>query len=169
MIHLYTGQGKGKTSAAIGLGIRLLGNEAQVLLVSFLKDGSSGEAVWLETNSRITHFCQPDLHKFIKDLDVEELEQTRKQQLSLFHEAKQQAGGFDAVILDEFTDLLELEMLSIEEAVAGIKVISLACEVIITGHQAPAELITLADYYTEFVEHKHPYRLGVKARRGIEY
>lgn len=169
MIHLYIGNGKGKSTAVTGMAIRLLSYNKKVLLVSFLKGGNSGELVWLRNNSEIKELYQESLTKFVKDMTSEEYEETRQRQKQLLEEAIALSQEMDAVILDEFTDIVDLKMINPVETVDAITKLNRNCEVIITGHHALNNLIELADYYTEFIQHKHPFTRGQKARKGIEY
>ena len=169
MIHLYTGTGKGKTTAAIGLAVRMLGADKKVLLISFLKNGKSGEALWLRENSDIHQLYQKDLNKFVRDMNEAELAETKTRQSQLLEKARELSLTYDAIILDELTDLIALELIDLDTVVNTLKAMPKDTEVIITGHQSYEALIELADYYTEFVEHKHPYQKGEKARKGVEY
>ena len=169
MIHLYVGNGRGKTTAVVGLAIRMLDNGQKVLLASFLKNGQSGEMQWLENNSEVKLLFQKDLHKFVPDMNQQEYEKTKSEQLKLLGAVLSDYPNYDAVILDEFTDIIDVGMINIVEAVDIVKRVSKKCELLITGHNALNNLVELADYYTEFVSHKHPYVKGVKARKGIEF
>ena len=169
MIHLYVGNGKGKSTAAAGLIIRLLNNGSRILLVCFLKDGTSGELLWLKDHSTIKTLYQPDLKKFVKDLEVTEYETTKTIQRSLLSEALDSADQYDAIFLDEFTDIIDLGIITLLEAVEAVKKLSKNRELVMTGHQPVNDLIEMADYFTEFVQHKHPYTKGIKARKGIEF
>ena len=169
MIHLYIGHGKGKSTAASGLAIRLLNYGRKILLITFLKNGQSGELIWLRQNSEIKHLYQEGWQGFIKDVGQQQFQKTKKAQMALLEYALQNKDDYDVIILDEFIDIISVKIIEIEEALATIKLLSDNREVIITGHQAIGAIIELADYYTEFVEHKHPFRKGVMARKGVEY
>ena len=169
MIHLYSGNGKGKTTASIGMIVRLLNYNKKILLVSFLKDGRSGEFLWLRNNSNVKQLYQEDLKKFIKDMNELEFKETKKQQNELIDKTKLLAQDFDVIVLDEFIDIISLNIINEEKAIELLKSLAKDHEVIVTGHQATERLISLADYYTEFIQHKHPFYQGVKAREGVEY
>ena len=169
MIHLYVGNGKGKSTAVAGMAIRLLSYDKKVLLVSFLKGGDSGELIWLRNNSEIKELYQEGLTKFVKNMTAKEQEETKAKQKSLLKKAISLSKEMDAVILDEFTDIIDLDIITPVEAVAAVTKIHKNCEVIITGHKAINNLIELADYFTEFIQHKHPFTKGQKARKGIEF
>ena len=169
MIHLYVGNGRGKTTAVTGLALRLLENKERVLLVSFLKNDKSGEIQWLKKNSPIKIICQNNLKKFVKDMTPTEYEVTKTAQLKLLGEALNDCALYDVIILDEFTDIIDLGMIETAEAIDIVKRIAKKAELIITGHYLVEDLVELSDYYTEFISHKHPYTKGIKARKGIEY
>ncbi len=169
MIHLYIGDGKGKTTAAIGLVIRSLAYDKKALLVNFLKDGNSGEIKWLKNNSDVELMYQENLHGFLKDLNSTEFTKAKELQLEMLKVLLNIKKEYQLIVLDEFTDIIALDVININEAVKVIQELSEGAEVVITGHQMYPELIDLADYYTEFISRKHPYKKGIKARRGIEY
>ena len=169
MIHLYVGNGKGKSTAVTGMAVRLLGYKRKILLVSFLKGGDSGELIWLRENSDIKELYQENLSNFTRNMTAEELEETKTKQRHLLEEAIHLSNDMDVVILDEFTDIIDLEIIDYKEAVKAVNDMSKVCEVIITGHNAIADLVEMADYYTEFTQHKHPLTKGQIARKGIEY
>lgn len=169
MIHLYIGEGKGKTSAVTGMALRMLNNNQKVLLVSFLKDGNSGELTWLREHSNIINLYQDDLKGFVIDLKNGLYKEMVTKQLGLFNQAVKGANIYDMIILDEFTDVVTLDIIDISQAINGIGIMNLSCEVLITGHQVIDQLVEMSDYYTEFVSLKHPFTKGIKARKGIEY
>ena len=169
MIHLYIGDGKGKSCAAAGSVLRLLSAGYNVLYVAFLKDGSSGELRWLAENSSVKLLCQSGLKRFVKDLESEEYQKTVEAQRELLESAVLNKDNYQAVVFDELTDVIELGIIDMKRVKEAIKSLGSDYEIIITGHQPLSALIDLADYYTEFVSHKHPYNKGKKARRGVEF
>ncbi len=169
MIHLYLGNGKGKSTAAIGLVVRLLNYEKRILLLSFLKNGQSGELVWLRHHSEIQHRYQVGWSGFVKDLDDKQYQEAKTAQLALLKAAIREKDNYDVIILDEFTDLISVGFLDVAQAVSLIRELASTREVVITGHEIFTELVAIADYYTEFTEHKHPFKKGIKARIGVEY
>lgn len=169
MIHLYIGDGKGKTTAAIGLVIRSLAYNKKALVVNFLKDGNSGEIQWLKNNSDVDLMHQDNLHGFLKDMNSLEFTKAKALQLEMFRVLRNIKKEYQLIVLDELTDIIALDVVNINEVVEIIKELSEVAEVIITGHQRYQVLIDLADYYTEFISRKHPYEKGIKARKGIEY
>jgi cob(I)alamin adenosyltransferase len=172
LVHVYTGKGKGKTSAAVGAGIRAVGQGLKVHMIQFLKGGkvlpASGELKVLENISGFTveqfgpdHFVNPDA------LTKQDLEIIQK---GLNRASKILAGGdYDLVILDEMSVVLSFNMAQIEVVLDMLRGRAEGTEVIITGRDAPRRLIEYADLVSNIQEVKHPFNKGIQARRGIEY
>lgn len=155
MIHYYYGFGKGKTSSAIGAGMRAYGNNMNVLLVQFFKDNKSGEL----RSVPFEIFPAPERIPF--NISVDEYKPWVNNALNYIKDS-----NYDVVIIDEFADLIP-NYLSFDEAKKLLDKSS--TEYIITGHNKIEELISIADYVTHFEKEKHPFDIGIKARRGIEY
>lgn len=154
MIHIYYGMGKGKTSSAVGAGMRACGAGKKVLLIQFLKDCNSSELKVLPFDI----FKAPDNLSFNPD------ESYREWVDSALSYVKRSDADF--IILDEFIDIIG-DFITVSDAVKLIK--SLSAEAVLTGHKNFDELTEIADYVTYFEKIKHPYDKGVKARMGIEY
>jgi cob(I)alamin adenosyltransferase len=172
LIHIYTGDGKGKTTAALGLGLRAYGRGFRVRLVQFLKGRDTGE---LEVLQRLTpQFVvrrNQELTKFVKDLDAGELARAHAVTRRLWEEAVAvaQAGGCDLLILDEVMAALRAGCLGLPLLVTFLTRKPPALEVVLTGRDVLPELVELADYVSEIKAVKHPYERGIPARCGIEY
>ncbi|MBQ9530731.1 MAG: cob(I)yrinic acid a,c-diamide adenosyltransferase [Eubacterium sp.] len=153
MIHIYYGYGKGKTSAAIGLGMRAYGAGKTVCLIQFLKDNKSSElkSVPFEV------FESPESVSFNPDKSYQSWIDSALEYINLCE--------VDIIILDEFLDIIP-EFCSKEKA---LELFSKDCELVITGHKEIPALFDKADYITHMDKIKHPYDKGVKARKGIEY
>lgn len=154
MIHYYYGFGKGKTSSAIGAGMRFAGNGGKVLLVQFFKDNSSNELKSVpfevfEAPEKIEFNPKPEEYLPWINNALEHIENTE----------------CDMIILDEFADLLP-KYIS-EDMVR--EVLNKNKEYIITGHYRQELLVDMADYVTCFQKEKHPYDKGISARAGIEF
>lgn len=168
MIHLYTGDGKGKTTAALGLALRNIGWGGRVLVIQFLKGTRSGE---LNAAARLPglEIKQYGTGKFISkgSADERDLELAREG----LEEAKKalSSGRYTLVVLDEVNVAVHLGLIGEEEVIEVIKSKNPSTEVVLTGRYAPKSFYDLSDYITEFVKIRHPYDLGVQARRGIEY
>lgn len=154
MIHIYYGFGKGKTSSAVGAGMRAYGAGQKVLLVQFLKDCNSSELKVLPFDV----YKAPDSLPFNPDKSYKIWVNNAVEYV------KQSEAQF--VILDEFLDVAD-KYIPLDEMITLIKNIN--GEVVITGHYKIDRLLDIADYVTYFEKIKHPYDKGVKARIGIEY
>jgi len=168
LIQVYTGDGKGKTTAALGLALRAAGRNMKVLIVQFMKKWDYGELHSIELISNITlrTFGTKDfVYKGkAKKIDYEEAEKAFS-----FGAEGVQSGDYDIVIFDELNMALYYELLDLKKVVEKLKGKPDEVEVVITGRRAPEEIIGIADLITEMKEVKHPYQKGIEARRGIEY
>jgi len=172
MIHIYTGDGKGKTTAAIGLAIRAAGHGKRIYFVQFLKGRETGELEILKKIPNITvHRVNPDLQKFFYQLSMEEKEiLCRKVQEGWRGICKElREEKYDILILDEIMAVLSNGLLGLEDLLEFINNKVPQLELVLTGRNAPEELLKLADYVTEMKMLKHPYQEGVPARKGIEF
>jgi len=172
LVHVYTGHGKGKTTAAFGLAVRALGQGLRVLVVQFLKGGGtlSGEARFLDGLEGVDVVCFPDQRHpiFCKECDVEELKASIRAGFALVRD-KALSGEYDMVIMDEVNNCVREGWLGIDDMASLIREKPVKVELVLTGRGCPDELMELADYVTEMKVIKHPADGGVKARRGVEY
>ncbi len=171
MIHIYIGDGKGKTTAAIGLVIRNLGHDGKILFAQFLKNSETGEVKVLTKLNGIT-FIRPRMrHKgFIFNLNDNQFNEIKEDLEKGFREIKEiiYNNRFSLIVLDEILDAIEFGFLS-EEAVIAVFDKFPATEFIITGRKATQAMKEKADYITIMNKEKHPFDRGIKAREGIEY
>jgi len=169
MVQVFTGNGKGKTSAALGAVLRAVGHGLKAYIVFFMKGQYSyGEFSTLSKipNVDVASFgfrCLTDP----ANIKPEEIEQA-KLALSAAREAML-SGNYDLVVLDEVNVAVAKKLIELDEVVRLIGDKPRNVELILTGRYADAKLIELADLVTEMVKLKHPYDKGVPARRGIEY
>lgn len=175
LVQIYTGEGKGKTTAAFGLAIRAAGHGARVLIYQFLKPDSLdlGERDMIHAhcdNILIKWLDEPwDMFKSMHD--EQRVQQVRK----AVHEAVQEVETaahekyYDMIILDEIIFCLNKGLARMEDIRQLIKLKDEHVELVLTGRGATQELIDIADLVTEMRLIKHPYDNGTKARRGIEY
>ncbi|MDY6931236.1 MAG: cob(I)yrinic acid a,c-diamide adenosyltransferase [Halobacteriota archaeon] len=168
-VHTYTGNGKGKTTAALGLAFRAVGQGLNVHMLQFMKgDGEGGEIAQAKKipNFTITQFGRPGfVDRFNPDeLDIEIARKGLKYACDL---AK--SSECDVLILDEIIVAVAWNLIGLNEVLDLIKDRSESVELVLTGRCASEEIIDLSDYVTEMKEIKHPYRDGIKARAGIEY
>jgi len=168
LIQVYTGDGKGKTTAALGLALRAAGRNMKVLIVQFMKKWDYGElhSVKLIPNITLETFGTKEFvfKGKAKKIDYEEAEKAFS-----FGIEGMQSGNYDIVIFDELNMALYYELLDLKEIIEKIKGKPHNVEVVITGRKAPEGIIEIADLVTEMREVKHPYQKGVEARKGIEF
>ena len=165
-VQIYTGDGKGKTTAALGLSLRAVCAGKKVYFGQFIKgmDYSELKAVEFLPNLKIKQFGQDCF--IVKEPTLEDIEKAQKG----LEEVKEilAQGEYDIVVLDEIHIALYYKLFNIEEVIGAIQDRASHVEVICTGRKAPKELIQLADLVTEMKEIKHYYSQGVQAREGIE-
>ena len=169
--HIYYGDGKGKTTAAIGLAVRAAGSKMKVLFVQFLKTEFSGERHILSHTENVTlTFCPLEL-KFTFDMDDKEKAQAAKIFKGIFDNAVTTAltEKYDMVVLDEVFEAINAHMLSESEVYEFITHAPSSMEIVMTGHNPPQKFMDCADYITEFKKIKHPYDRGITGRIGIEF
>ena len=165
MLHLYWGDGKGKTTAAMGLALRALGHGRKVVIVQFLKDGTSGEIALLRAAGAAVYAC-PNA-KFTWLMDENDKAQARAASADALTKAL--AEPFDLLVLDEACAALKSNILDEALLRKAAAFAQNGREVVITGRDPAHWLAEAADYSTEMRAHKHPYTQGVAAREGIEY
>lgn len=171
LIHIYCGDGKGKTTAAVGLAARAWGRGKRVLFVQFLKSEDSGEREALRAlNGLILTEC-PQRIKFTFAMSPEEMRQCRADSAKLlegaFHRAEQEKC--DLLILDELFGALSAGAVEKKQALSLLKAKPDGLEVALTGRDPDPEFLELADYVSEICKRKHPFDREIPAREGIEY
>ena len=166
LLHLYYGDGKGKTTAAMGLALRAMGSGKRVVILQFLKGGKSGEVPLLEQLGAKVYRGKAG-QKFVFQMNEAEKEATRKLQNANLTAAM--ADPADLLILDEAGSAWELDM--VDKALLQKAVLERPAEqeCVLTAHAAPQWMLDAADYVTEMKCHRHPYQRGISARQGIEY
>lgn len=168
LVHVYTGDGKGKTTAALGLALRATGHRKRVCMIMFLKGKYNYGERYSGRNIPGLNITAYGRRHIIKDKPTEtDLREARK----AFEHAKRavKEGKHDLVILDELTHAINLGLIRLDEVMELIEEKPERLELVMTGRNSPPELIEAADYVTEFVARKHPYRRGIGSRKGIEY
>ncbi|MCH3973352.1 MAG: cob(I)yrinic acid a,c-diamide adenosyltransferase [Oscillospiraceae bacterium] len=171
MIQIYTGDGKGKTTAAVGLAVRCAGSGGRVLFGQFLKDNTSSELRILSGISNIQQIPPVVCRKFYYQMKAEEKENLKKQEENYFRALVSTAEKTrcDMVVLDEALPAVNLKLIALQEMENFLKAQGTKREIVLTGRDAPDSLIELADYVSEICKRKHPYDRGTGARKGIEY
>jgi len=169
LVQIFTGDGKGKTSAALGAVLRALGHGLRVHIVFFLKgDYPYGERNILSKLPNVT-MASFGQREFVDPTNIkpEEIEQAR-QALAAARKAML-SGNYDLVVLDEVNIAVAWKMVELDEMLKLIRDKPQNVELILTGRQADTELVKSADLVTEMLKIKHPYDKKVPARKGIEY
>ena len=171
LIHIYCGDGKGKTSAATGLAVRAAGCGKQVLFARFLKNEESGE---LEILDRIPEIHVIHLEKsygFYRTLTEKEQAEVRQMYEALWHDIVRRAETdmYDVLVMDEFMAAYNYGLIGHDAAFAFLREKPERLEVVLTGRDPDEDLVELADYVSEIRKVKHPFDRGIRARRGIEY
>lgn len=172
--HLYYGNGKGKTTAALGLALRAAGHGRSVVIVQFLKYRETGELKSLAELPNVTiinNSSKSANKKFIFQMSEEEKAEVKARHSEDLKKALelQKNGACDVLVLDEAVEAYQLGVLDAELFESLLFNKPEALELVLTGHEPKAEIIKQADYVTEMLNHKHPYDNGVGARKGIEF
>lgn len=171
LIHIYCGDGKGKTTAAMGLGMRAAGREKKVLLTQFLKSNKTGELNSIEKLNEFFHFFEgKPANKFIWNMNEKEIEELRQEHTERFKVVTQKAVDetYDLLILDEIIATVNNNLVPLKMVVEFLKNKPEGLEVVMTGRGPKEELINLADYVSEIKAIKHPFEKGIPSRVGIE-
>lgn len=171
MIHVYCGDGKGKTTAAAGLAVRAAGCKMKVLFVQFLKTEISGERNVLKELENVTVTSCPLELKFTTDMTEAEKQQTSVLFRGIFERSAATAlsDRYDMVVFDEVFDIINEGMLSEAEVYEFITNAPKSIEIVMTGHDPSQRFIDEADYVTEMKKIKHPFDKGLTGRIGIEF
>ena len=167
-IHLYTGPGKGKTTAALGLGLRAAGAGLKVHMIQFMKGRRYSELDAVEHLSNFT-IVQYGRDEFVSKENPDPIDIDLAQEG--FAHAKEivKNGKYDLVILDEINVALDYNLLSLKDVLKLIEEKPEKLELVLTGRYANPEVVKIADVVTEMLEINHPYQQGVEARKGIDY
>jgi len=171
LIQVYTGDGKGKTTASIGLGIRAVGRGFKVYMVQFLKGTDTGELHTLKNIENFKVFRFQSTEKFFWSLNEEEkkiLAEDMKKAYEFVVDVLQNKKC-DILILDEIMAAIHSKMYTVEDVLKLIDMKPPEMELVLTGRSAPQEIIERADLVTETKAIKHPFEKGIPARYGIEY
>jgi cob(I)alamin adenosyltransferase len=166
-VQVYTGDGKGKTTAALGLALRASGRGLHTYIGQFMKGQRYGELEALHDHPYITLEQYGEVHHIYRDTVTEEDIAGARQGLERAREAML-SGKYDIVVLDEVNVSIWFGLLETEDVLALLDQKPEHVEVVLTGRRAPQALIDRADLVTEMREVKHYYQQGVKARVGIE-
>ena len=171
LLHIYCGDGKGKTTAAAGLAVRAAGRGMRVLIARFLKTEDSGEVRSLRQIPGIEVLPVEKDFGFFGTLGEAEKQEMQKMYDRLWRTLTEKAksGTYDMLVIDEFMAAYRYGLIDHKEAVAFLKERPAGLEVVLTGRDPAKEILALADYISEIRCIRHPFERGIPAREGIEY
>ena len=167
LVHIYTGDGKGKTTAALGLALRAAGQGLDVIIIQFLKgDPDCGEHLFASKHHpfEIVQFTKGNCFTLPEEQLRNDIEKTMT-----FAEDTINSGNYQMVILDEIFVAINRKLLESSQIIEFIRRKPESIELVLTGRNAPSEILKMADYVTEMKMINHPYTNGIKGRKGIEY
>lgn len=170
LIHIYCGDGKGKTTAALGLSLRAAGRGMQVCIVQFLKSTETGELNILQQIPNVQIIRSQEKLGFTFRMNEEQKRHAALVQQELLAKASATAlsGSCDLLVLDEIMAAINSGMVEAEQVKQLLCSKPEELEVVLTGRNPPEELIELADYVSQIQKVKHPFDRGIAARDGIE-
>jgi cob(I)alamin adenosyltransferase len=167
LVQVYTGNGKGKTTASLGLALRASGAGLKVYIMQFLKGKPYSEKNALRKIKNVTiERCGKDcfIVKKANKVDIKQAKNGLEKAIR-----KISSGRYDLVILDEAIIAVDLGLIKLEELLKAVRQRPDFVEIVLTGRYCPRGLIKEADLVTKMVDIKHPFSKDIKARRGIEY
>ncbi|MEO2201826.1 MAG: cob(I)yrinic acid a,c-diamide adenosyltransferase [Nitrosopumilus sp.] len=169
---VYTGKGKGKTTAALGIVLRAVGYGKKVCMIQFIK-GSWHYGEMASSKKLEPEFEMITIGKgFVGIIDdkspKEDHEEIAKEAIKISNE-KIQSGNYDIIILDEINYAVNLDLISVKDVLNLIKSKPQKIDLVLTGNYAKNEVIEIADLVTEMREIKHPFQRGIKAKKGIDF
>lgn len=169
---VYTGNGKGKTTAALGIVLRAVGYEKKICMIQFIK-GSWHYGEMISSKKLEPEFEMIAIGKgfvgIIDDKNPREAHEKIAEEAIKISKQKIQSGKYDIIILDEVNYAVNLGLVKLEDVLDLIRTKSPDLDLILTGNYAKKEIIDLADLVTEMKEIKHPFKLGKKAKKGIDF
>ena len=171
LIHVYFGEGKGKTTAATGLAVRMAGTGGRVLVLQFLKSRPSGEVTILQGLPNVDVVRGKETKKFSWDMSDEEKAATRAAHAAMLRDvlSRVEQDGCDLLVLDEALGAIHTGLLEESIILDLMRTKPPELELVLTGRDPSEKLLALADYATEMRLVKHPYHNGIAARKGVEF
>ena len=166
MLHIYHGDGKGKTTAAMGLALRMAGRGKRVVVAQFLKCEDSGERMALAQLPGVELLPLPDCLPFTFELTPDQYQQERERYAQMLAWLGELAPKADLLVLDEVCDAVDAGLVELTDVLALLD--SYEGEAVLTGRQGQALLLERADYVTRMDKQRHPFDRGVQARVGVE-
>jgi cob(I)alamin adenosyltransferase len=170
MIHIYTGNGKGKTTAATGLAIRATGRGMKVLFIQCLKGTVSGEVEFMKKHSSIKVYRKKDIKGFVWNMSKEQKEKLKEITDETFRYFTDNVNSdtWDMIVFDEIMGAISNELIDTKKLLDVLKNKPEKLEIVLTGRNAPDSLVEIADYVSNIDPVKHPAHIGVPPRKGIE-
>jgi cob(I)alamin adenosyltransferase len=172
LIVVYTGNGKGKTTAALGIALRSVGHGHKVWMIQFIKGewyyGELTSSKRLEPEFELIAAGKGFVGILDDDHSIAEHQMAAKNAVVLAKN-KITSGEYDVIILDEINYAVKLSLIPKEDVINILKLVPRQTTIVLTGNYALPEIIDMADLVTEMKEIKHPYRSGLKAKEGIDY
>jgi cob(I)alamin adenosyltransferase len=169
LVQVYTGNGKGKTSAAFGLALRATGRGLKVCIIQFIKGGFDYGELYVADKLPGLKLKTFGRGKFVSEKKPDSEDVHLAEEALETAEKAVSGGEYDVIVLDEINVALDLNLIKTERVLQIIKDKPVQIELVLTGRRAPKEIVDAADLVTEMVEVKHPYNKGFQARKGIEY
>lgn len=167
MLHIYHGDGKGKTTAAMGLALRMAGRGKRVVIAQFLKCEDSGERLVLAQLPGVELLSLPGCLPFTFQLTEGQREEECKRYTDMLTRLCELAPQADLLVLDEVCDAIDCGLVELENVLLLLD--SYSGEVVLTGRQGQEQLLLRADYVTRMGKEKHPFDRGIEARKGVEW
>ena len=172
LVIVYTGNGKGKTTAALGLAMRAIGYEHKVCMLQFIKGswhyGEMDSSKKLEPNFELIAVGKGFVGILDDNSSREEHEKYAAEALRICRE-KINSGNYNVIILDEVNYAINLGLIDVQEIIKLIKEKPSNLDLVLTGRDVKEEIVELADLVTEMKEIKHPFKSGIKAKKGIDF
>jgi cob(I)alamin adenosyltransferase len=169
LIQIYTGNGKGKTTAALGLAMRALGWNKKVCMIQFIK----GKKKLGEINITKSHIPEFSIHQFSNSNKIiikpSQLDKLNAEKTLMFAKKLINSKKYDLIILDEINPAIKLKLIDVKKVIDVLKNKPKNLEMILTGRDADKKIIELADLVTEMKLIKHPFYKNIPARKGIEF
>jgi len=170
LVHAYIGDGKGKTTAAVGLVIRALGRGLKVAVFHFMKNGDSGEVKILKEINKDNVYCLNSSGKFTWTMSVSDTDKIKKETENGLDIVKTiiEKQAADLIISDEILDAVENKIIDERKLTDIIYNKPDSIELVMTGRKVSEKILVLSDYVTEMKKIKHPFDRNIKSREGIE-
>ena len=172
LVVVYTGKGKGKTTAALGIVLRSVGHGYRVGMIQFIQGewyyGELSSSKRLEPEFEMIAAGKGFVGIIDDDHPIQEHQNAAQEALALARK-RLLSKMYDVMILDEINYAMKLNLIPVQNVIDIVKEKPRKTTLVLTGNYAPSEIIAIADLVTEMKEIKHPYKLGIKAKKGIDY